>query len=78
MVKNKTDLSTELSVEMLEPLIVELTKEKPNASKVKSLMLSTGLDYTTDPIQQMSCVLTAMSDISGQIKRRKRSEMVDL
>ncbi len=36
MVKNKTDLSTELSVEMLEPLIVELTKEKPNASKVKS------------------------------------------
>ena len=74
-------LHSQISVESLEPLIAELTKEKPNTTRVKKLMLDHGLEYTNDPIQQMSCVLDIMSDVAPAMvmkSRRKKSPQADL
>lgn len=74
-------LHSQISVESLEPLIAELTKDRPNSARVKKLMQSHGLEYTNDPIQQMSCVLEVMSDVAPGISskaRRKKTHQVDL
>ena len=74
-------LHSQISVESLEPLIAELTKDKPNTAKVKKLMLNHGLEYTNDPIQQMSCVLGVMSEVAPGLalrSRRKKDSQADL
>lgn len=74
-------LHSQISVESLEPLIAELTKDKPNSAKVKKMMQSHGLEYTADPIQQMSCVLEVMSDVAPGLAlraRRKKTSQADL
>ena len=64
------------SVEALKVLIEELTKDRPNQAKVKKSMLENGLNYTSDPIQQMSLVLSLMSQISPDIRKSKLKEKV--
>ena len=69
---------SKISIESLEPLIEELTKDKPNTTKVKKMMMDQGLCYTNDPIQQMSLVLSAMTGLSSQICRKKSTEMAGI
>lgn len=62
-------MAKSVSFEILQTLIEELSKERPNQTRVKKGMLENGLDYTSDPIQQMSAVLTLMSQISPDIRK---------
>jgi hypothetical protein len=57
------------SVEDLQLLIEELTKERPNQVRVKKLMQANGIPYSPDSIQQMSTVLTLMSHLSPGIQK---------
>lgn len=63
-----------VSFETLQVLIEELTKDRPNQARVKKGMLENGLNYTSDPIQQMSSVLALMSQISPDIRKQKSKE----
>ena len=69
-------LHSQISVESLEPLIDELTKDKPNSARVKKLMHTNGLEYSSDPIQQMSCVLEMMSDIAPGLALKARRKKI--
>lgn len=71
-------LISKVTIESLEPLIEELIKDKPNTMKIKKMMMDQGLPFTSDPIQQMSVVLTAMSSVAPQIRRKKSTEQVEL
>lgn len=64
------------SVEDLQILIEELTKSRPNQERVKKLMQANGLSYTSDSIQQMTSVLTLMSQMSPGIQKPKSTEKV--
>jgi hypothetical protein len=65
-----------VSVEALQSLIEELTKDRPNQARVKKGMFENGLEYTADPIQQMSVVLALMSQVSPDIRKAKLKEKV--
>jgi hypothetical protein len=69
-------MAKSVSFEALQGLIEELTKERPNQARVKKGMVENGLDYSPDPIQQMSTVLTLMSQISPDIRKLKSKEKV--
>lgn len=69
-------MAKSVSFETLQILIEELTKERPNQARVKKGMLENGLNYTPDPIQQMSSVLALMSQISPDIRKQKSKEKV--
>lgn len=56
------------SVENLDSLIEELTKNKPDQKKIKLMMEQVGLKYSSDSIEQMNMVLQFMS--SSQIKAK--------
>ncbi len=71
-------VTTKLTIESLEPLIEELMKDKPSSPKLKKMMMDQGLQYTTDPIQQMSVVLSAMAAMTPKIRRKKSTEQVEL
>jgi hypothetical protein len=64
------------SCETLQPLIEELTKERPNQARVKKLMQANGIAYSPDSIQQLSTVLTLMSQMSPGIQKPKSKEKV--
>ncbi len=78
MPKPTPKLISKLTVESLEPLIEELIKDKPSSTKIKKMMMDQGLEYTSDPIQQMSLVLTAMSSVAPEVRRKKSTEQVEL
>lgn len=59
----------------LEVLINELLKERPNKEKIKDLMNKSGLKYSTDPIEQMSSVLTLMQNTPAKIRKEKVHEV---
>ena len=61
------------SFETLQLLIEELSKGKPNQTRVRKLMLESGLEYTPDSIQQMSTVLVLMSKLSPTEKRAAKT-----
>ncbi len=42
----------------LERLVDELMKTKPNQSQIQTYMKSAGLSYSTDPVEQLSSVLS--------------------
>lgn len=67
-------MARQVSVEALKSLIQELTKEKPSQTRVKKLMQENGLEYTNDSIQQMSSVLSLMSNFPVETKKRKTKE----
>lgn len=69
---------SKITVESLEPLIEELTKDKPNAHKVKKMMVDQGLQYTSDHIQQMGMVLSVMSGLTTATRQKKSAELADL
>lgn len=61
----KVDQITEL-----ERLVDELMKTKPNQSHVQTYMKSAGLSYSTDPVEQLSSVLSYL-----QTRRETSKEM---
>jgi hypothetical protein len=63
-------------LEIMEELVSELTKNRPNQNKVKKLMEAQGLDYSGDPVEQMTRVLSAVSQFN-KIKKQKR-QVVEL
>lgn len=69
-------MAKSISFESLQSLIEELTKTKPNQARVKKLMQANGLVYNPDSIQQMSSVLSLMSQISPGIQKTKIKEKV--
>ena len=70
-------LPSKISVDSLGPLIDELTKDNPNPLKVKKMMEDQGLHYSDDHIQQMGLVLSMMSDLKLQGRRKKQAELAD-
>lgn len=52
----------------LEHLVDELMKSKPNQSEVQTYMKMAGLNYTTDPVEQLSQVLS-------YLQSRKKSKV---
>jgi hypothetical protein len=67
-------VSQSVSYETLSSLIEELTKDKPNQTRVKKLMHENGLEYTNDSIAQMNTVLGLMSHCQLEPKKRKTKE----
>ena len=59
----------------LQNLIEELLKERPNKEKIKDLMNQSGLKYTSDPIEQMSTVLSMMQSTPIKMKKEKVQEV---
>lgn len=59
----------------LQNLIAELLKERPNKEKIKELMNQSGLKYTSDPIEQMSTVLSMMQSTPIKMKKEKVQEV---
>ncbi len=66
--------STPVSFETLTSLIEELTKDKPNQSRVKKLMQENGIEYTNDSIAQMNTVLGLMSHIQLEPTKKRKSK----
>jgi hypothetical protein len=58
----------------LQILIAELSKDQPHPNTVKKYMLMNGLEYTADPIAQMTVVLELMSKISPDMQKSKSKE----
>ena len=69
-----------LALEVINDLVQEVTKNKPDQVVVKKLMMQAGLDYEPDLIRQMGAVLALVSERSPELKKsedKKRKE-VDL
>lgn len=63
-------------IAQLERLVDELMKTKPNQSNVQTYMKSAGLTYVTDPVEQLSSVLSYLQsrrETSG-VKSRVRED----
>jgi hypothetical protein len=69
----------QLNHENLEALINELIKEQPNQKLVKKIMIESGMPYHSDPINQMSQVLTVLNEKpvvnSRQAKAKEENEL---
>lgn len=67
-------------IAQLERLVDELMKTKPNQSQVQTYMKNAGLNYTTDPVEQLSSVLSylesrrATSASASQSKSKVRED----
>jgi hypothetical protein len=46
--------------EDLKDLVHEVTKERPNLSKVKTLVKKLDIEFSQDPLEQMSLVLQSL------------------
>lgn len=63
----------------IEQLVLELNKEKPSQESVRSLMTAVGLNYTENPIEQMSAVLTLMGQMqASSVRRQKKQKVAEL
>lgn len=63
----------------MEQLVLELNKEKPSQENVRSLMTTVGLNYTENPIDQMSAVLTLMGQMqTSSIRQPKKQKVAEL
>lgn len=60
--------------EDLEKLVDELMKDQPNKQTVKKLSVKLGLDYSVDPLTQMSTVLNSMNMVYLRPQKRKELE----
>lgn len=60
--------------EDLEKLVDELMKEQPNKQTVKKLSVKLGMDYSVDPLIQMTTVLQSMNSVYLPTPRRKELE----
>ncbi len=49
--------SVNFNQEEIKELIAEVSKSKPNQTKVKSLVKKFDIEFSTDPIEQMTLVL---------------------
>jgi hypothetical protein len=58
----------------LEKLVDELMKNQPNKQTVKKLSAKLGMDYSVDPLTQMSTVLQSMNSVYLRANRRKELE----
>lgn len=58
----------------LERLVDELMKDQPNRDLVKRLTTELGLEYSVDPVTQMSTVLQAMNSVYLRSNRRRDLE----
>lgn len=57
----------------LERLVDELMKSKPNQSQVQTYMKSAGLNYSADPVEQLSSVLSYLQT-RREIKSKVRED----
>lgn len=63
-IKNKKQKKqSEHLPEKLNLLVEEILKEKPNQHLIEELMNTFGLNYSSDPIMQMSTLLNSMTKI---------------
>jgi hypothetical protein len=54
------ELRKNMTMQDWKVLVQEMAKQRPDAAKVKNLMTRAGLEYTKDPISQMTTVLHAL------------------
>ena len=69
-----------LALEVINDLVQEVTKNKPDQVVVKKLMMQAGLDYEPDLIRQMGAVLALVSKRSpdSTTSDSKKLKEVDL
>lgn len=60
--------------EDLEMLVDELMKDKPNKQMIKKLSTKLGLNYSVDPLTQMSTVLQSMNAVYMRQLTKKELE----
>ena len=58
----------------LEKLVDELIKNQPRQQVVKKLTSELGMNYSEDPVTQMSTVLQSMNSVYLHSNRRKELE----
>jgi hypothetical protein len=61
----------------LEKLVDEILKGRPNQTEIQTLMSSTGLSYSADPVEQMNSVLAALQECRSaktQLKKVRAHE----
>lgn len=68
------NLNPETAV-VIDELIEELMKDRPNLIKVKTDMISLGLKYSEDPLERMNTLLLALHP---NMKKEKSSKDFDL
>lgn len=61
-------------IAQLERLVDELMKTKPNQSNVQTYMKMAGLAYTTDPVEQLSSVLSYLQTNRSLVKSKVRED----
>lgn len=69
--KNTTAVEAK-EVLLLESLINELVKDKPNQVMVKKMMLGQGIPYSSDPVIQLGTVLSLMNRTGNAKKASKK------
>ncbi len=62
-------MGKKVSLETVNNLVVEMTKNHPNQTLVKKLMADAGLAYEDDVIKQMGSVLSLVSEISPNTQK---------
>lgn len=60
--------------EDLEMLVDELMKDEPNKQMIKKLSTKLGLNYSVDPLTQMSTVLQSMNTVYMRQPTKKELE----
>lgn len=60
--------------EDLEMLVDELMKDQPNKQMVKKLSAKLGMNYSVDPLTQMSTVLQSMNTVYLRQQTKKELE----
>lgn len=60
--------------EDLEMLVDELMKDEPNKQMIKKLSTKLGLNYSVDPLTQMSTVLQSMNAVYMRQLTKKELE----
>ena len=70
--------NSQQSQQQLEALCEELLRTRPNQEKVRQLMTEVQIQYTSDPIQQLTTVLQLMDQTKLKIKARNADRVPEL
>lgn len=64
-----------MKVEILQQLVIELSKDQPQQKVVKDLMLQCELPFSSDPIQQLAVVLETIDQLKAKTEIRRKEQM---
>lgn len=64
-----------MKVEILQQLVIELSKDQPQQKVVKDLMLQCELPFSSDPLKQLTVVLETIDQLKAKTETRRKEQM---